>query len=185
MRRLPMKIYRVWFYLVVLLLLVTTAIGQVQSQVIQGDQVEEFLRQGQIKRARDISVGVTLPHKLELELKGETHSAAFKSIDESAAVKVFGDGSREANYQDSFRTEIAAYEVDKLIGLGMVPATVEKAFDGKKGSVQFWVDSIMDEGTRLQKKIDPPDPQRWNNMWAKSVLWDNLIYNVDRNRGHM
>jgi len=179
------SISRIWFYLIVLLLIASTSIGQIRSQVIQGDDVEAFLKQSQIKRARDLPIGVTLPKKLSLELRGEAHSAAFKSIDEFAAVKVFGDGTREANYQDSFRTEIAAYEVDKLIGLGMVPATVERIFDGKKGSVQFWVDSIMDEGTRVEKKIEPPDPARWNNMWAKAQLWDNLIYNVDRNRGNM
>jgi hypothetical protein len=179
------KIYRLWFYLITVLLIFSTSVAQVPSQIIQGDAVETFLKQGQIKRAKDIPLGVTLPKKLTLELRGESHNAAFKSIDESAPLKVFGDGTREANFQDSYRTEIAAYEVDKLIGLGMVPATVERTFDGKRGSAQFWVDSIMDETTRLEKKIEPPDVVRWNNMWAKSQVWDNLIYNVDRNRGNM
>src|SRR5262249_25170123 len=96
-----------------------------------------------------------------------------------------GDGSREMDFQDSYRTEIAAYEVDKLIGLGMVPATVERKLDGKSGSAQFWVDSMMDESARIAKDLQPPDTKRWVELQAKVQIFDNLIYNVDRNRGNL
>jgi len=86
---------------------------------------------------------VTLPKRLTLELNGEKHLAAFKSIDEFAAVKKT-DGGTEANFQDSYMTEIAAYEVDKIIGLGMVPTTVDVPLKGKEalcsfGSIRSWM----------------------------------------------
>src|SRR5262249_2442199 len=38
---------------------------------------------------------------------------------------------------------------------------------------------------RIEKKVEPPQPAAWNDQWLKVQLWDNLIYNVDRNRGNI
>jgi len=67
----------------------------------------------------------------------------------------------------------------------MVPATVQRMFDGKAGSMQFFVDSVMDEEQRLKKKAQPPNQILWNQQIAKIRLWDNLIYNTDRNVGNL
>ena len=113
--------------------------AQSTSQVIQGDEVEKFLAQAKIIRQQSISVGVTLPRKLSLDLDGKMQSAAFKTIDEGPVPTKQLDGGVELQFQDSWRTEVAAYELDKLISLGMVPATIERTVDGKRGSLQFWV----------------------------------------------
>lgn len=171
---------RSWFYLVVCLVFATCLMAQVQSQVIQGEQLETFLKEAKIVKAQAIGKGVTLPQKLTLELNGTTLFGAFKSIDQSKPVMTFSDGSSELAFQDSWKTEVAAYEVDKIIGLGMVPATVERTVAGQKGSEQFWVDSIMSEGDRVKKKIQPPSQEKWNQISQKMKLFDNLIYNTDR-----
>ena len=49
------------------------------------------------------------------------------------------DRGLELEFQDSWKTEIAAYELDKLLGLGMVPATVERSY-----ARQERVDAILD-----------------------------------------
>src|SRR6188508_2269726 len=102
------------------LFLTTASLAQVRSQVIQSEELENYLKKAKVVKARDIPTGVALPIKLTLELDGVTRSAAFKSIDEKLPVKELTNG-REINFQDSWMTEIAAYEVDKIIGLGMVP----------------------------------------------------------------
>src|SRR5207249_9198942 len=104
------------------------AIGAAQStsQVIQGEEIENFLAQAKITRQQSISVGVTLPRKLSLELDGKVQFGAFKTIDEGPVPTKQLDGGVELQFQDSWRTEVAAYELDKLIGLGMVPATIER-----------------------------------------------------------
>src|SRR5215468_11040922 len=109
-------------------------------QVFQGSAIEEFLNQAKITGMKDIGQGVTLPQKATLELNGVTEFGVFKTIDESAKVKQLDRGV-ELEFQDSWKTEVAAYELDKLIGLGMIPATVERTVDGKHGSMQFFVDS--------------------------------------------
>jgi len=112
-------------------------------------------------------------------------SAAFKTIDEGPVPTKQLDGGVELQFQDSWRTEVAAYELDKLISLGMVPATIERTVDGKRGSLQFWVTAKMDEGERVKKKLSAPNPITWNQQIAKMRLWDNLIYNTDRNLGNI
>jgi hypothetical protein len=153
-------------------------------QIFQGRAIEEFLTQAKITGMKDIGEGVTLPQKATLELNGETHFAVFKTIDDYAKVKQLDRGV-ELEFQDSWKTEIAAYELDKLLGLGMVPATVERTYSGKKGSLQFWVDSKMSEAERLKQKLQPPKQFEWNEMVAKTRMFDNLIYNTDRHLNNL
>jgi hypothetical protein len=150
------------------------------KQAIQGADLEQFLLRAKITGMKDIPEGVTLPKKATLELDGKAHFAVWKTIDEGPVSRKELESGVELQFQDSWRTEVAAYELDKLIGLGMVPATVERSYGGKRGSLQYWVDSSMTEQTRLQKKLNPPNRVDWENQVAKIRLFDNLIYNTDR-----
>jgi len=46
------------------------------------------------------------------------------------------DGTFEANFSDSYKFEFAAYELDKLLGLGLVPPSKLVAERGE-GAVLF------------------------------------------------
>ena len=155
------------------------------GQVFQGPQIEEFLRTGKISGMKDLPEGVTLPKKATLEFNGEKHFGVWKTIDEGPVPSKKLESGVELQFQDSWRTEVAAYELDKLIGLGMVPATVLRTVDGKQGSMQFFVDSVMDGEGLNKKKIQPPNQVLWDQQIAKIWLWDNLIYNTDRNLGNL
>src|SRR5678815_3616344 len=63
----------------------------------------------------------------------------------------------------------------------MVPATVEKTYKGETGSVQFWVDSIMSEAEHRKNKVVSPNPVTFNELMYKTRLFDNMVYNTDRN----
>lgn len=161
--------------------LALTVQAQEKEIDFQGPAAEEFLRHAKLVEMHSIGRGVTLPEKAILELNGVRHAAAFKTIDEmKSGYTPLGQGG-EVNFQDTWHTEIAAYEVDKIIGLGMVPATVERSLRSTHGSVQWWVDSLMSEADRVKKNIEAPDAEAWNREMYKVRLFDNLIYNVDRN----
>ena len=150
----------------------------------QGPAIEQFLNRAKITAMKDLGQGVTLPQKATLELDGEKHFGVFKTIDEYAKTKQLDRGI-EIEFQDSWKTEIAAYELDKLLGLGMVPATVERLYDGKRGSLQYFVDSKMSEAERVQKKLQPPSSFDWDEQVARIRLFDNLIYNTDRHLNNL
>src|SRR5205809_2565854 len=156
-----------WTMTVCLCFCAAMGAAQSTSQVIQGEEVENFLAQAKITRQQSISVGVTLPRKLSLELDGKMQFGAFKTIDEGPVPTKQLDNGVEFQFQDSWRTEIAAYELDKLIGLGMVPATVERVVDGKRGSLQFFVTAKMREEDRVKKKLSAPNNIAWTQQIAR------------------
>jgi hypothetical protein len=152
----------------------------------QGEEVEHFLAHSKIVDVKDRLRGVTVPRKATLELDGLTRFAVFKVID----VKKQGptrleSGAVDMSFQDSWRTEVAAYEVDRMIGLGMVPATVERRHLRDRGSLQIWVDCRMSEAERIAENLQVPDAERWNQAMFKLRVFDNLIYNVDRHLNNL
>ncbi|MBI4474108.1 MAG: hypothetical protein HY646_15670 [Acidobacteria bacterium] len=156
-----------------------------QMQEFQGAELEQFLTQAKITQLKRIGQGVTNPEKATMELNGTTHFAVWKIIDEKKSGVTQMNRGIEIEFQDSWRTEVAAYEMDKILGLGMVPATVERSFNGRRGSLQFFVDSKMAEAERVKNKIQPPSPADWNYQMFKVRLFDNLIYNNDRHLNNL
>lgn len=152
----------------------------------QGAAAEEFLKKAKVVRVRPIGTGVTLPEKATLELDGVERFAAFKTIDEKRlGVTQLSTGPPEVNFQDSWQLEIPAYTIDMVIGLGMVPATIERRVNNKLGSLQWWVASMMAEADRAKQKLEPPDKETWDREVLKMRLFDALIYNVDRHANNI
>jgi len=181
--------YRGTVFALVVVLLVLLSFAKIEisaqtPQIFQGSAIEEFLSHAKITGLKDINQGVTLPEKATLVLDGVTQYAVFKTIDEYAKVKQLDRGV-ELEFQDSWKTEVAAYELDKLLGLGMVPATVERTYNGKKGSLQFLVTSTMSEAERFKKKLQPPTKFEWDEQIARIRMFDNLIYNTDRHMNNL
>ena len=147
----------------------------------QGAAAEQFLAKARVREMRDIGVGVTLPQRATLELDGVQRRAIFKTIDVTKpGITQLSGGTSEINFQDTWQTEIPAYIVDRMIGLRMVPATVERAISGQRGSLQWWVQSIMAEADRQKKGIEAPDTEEFSRRLLKMHLFDQLIANVDR-----
>jgi hypothetical protein len=146
----------------------------------QGPAAEQFLLKARLRSIKNLGTGVTLPQRAELELNGVQHSAVFKTIDDRKGGVTQLQRSSEINFQDSWQLEVAAYRVDRIIGLRMVPATVERTLNGKTGSLQWWVQSAMEEAERRKQEVTPPDLEAWNRTYQKMELFDQLIFNVDR-----
>ncbi len=104
---------------------------------------------------------MTNPEKVTLELDGVVRNAVFKKIDETT---------------DNWRNEVAAYEIDKLLGIGMVPPTVSRTVGGRQGGLQLWV-----TGATMDKYDEGfPDLAGWRDQVSVMWLFDDLIANVDR-----
>jgi len=76
--------------------------------------------------------------------------------------------------------EVAAYRLDRLLKLDMVPVTVLREYDGKSGALQFVPVKRMDEMQRQRQKSGGgawcPLPEQWDNM----MIFDTLIANDAR-----
>ncbi len=146
---------------------------------------ENALRNAKIIKAKKLGTGVTNPLKLTL-LDGNTEfNAVFKKVDVRKTGATQLKSGVEMDFKDCWQFDVAAYELDKLLGLNMVPPTVERRYEGEKGMLQWWVPDAMTEGNRKEKGLNPPDPEAWNQYLYKVRLFDNLVYNIDRNLGNL
>lgn len=158
------------------------ALAAAQTPAFQGEALERFLQTAPVVRIKSIGRGVTLPQKATLTLDGTSHDAAWKTIDESkTGLTQLAGGQSEIDFEDTYRAECAAYQLDLLLNLNMVPATVERVYAGRRGSMQLWIAPNMPEAERYSKKLQPPDIEAWNRQMFKVRVFDNLIYNTDRN----
>jgi hypothetical protein len=169
--------------IVVTLGLLTSVASGAQTPVrtFQGEAPEQFLHDARITNVVELGEGITRPLRVTLEANGQTHDAVFKSIDERRqGATTLEDGSVEVGFEDTWQTEVAAYQLDLLLGLGMVPATIERRVRRDVGSLQWWVDSMMSEADRVAQGVQAPDPEAWNRQMFKVRLFDELISNTDR-----
>jgi len=149
-------------------------------------EMATFLLKASVVRSRTASKGITSPLRLTLSDGRLTHDAAFQRVDEHKPVQDFGNGRREYNFVDSWRYNLAAFEIAELIGIGeMMPVTVERKLDGSSGALSWWVDTLMDEAARVKKKIEPPDPLGWNRQMQTLRVFTELVNDTDRNLGNV
>jgi hypothetical protein len=136
-------------------------------------EFEDYLRTAAIAKVGDIPVGVTHPKRAFFAAGGIAGSAALKHLDTGL----------KSGYWESYKSEVAAYKLDRILELNMVPPTVERRVGADLASMQLWV-----ENCKLLKDVD----QKANSdkdAWAKQVwrqrTFDNLIANIDRNAGNL
>ena len=149
------------------------------------EQQEEFLKKAKIVRTRAAGKGVTGTVRATLSDGTITHDASIQTIDEYMAEFKSRQGV-ELNFRDSWRYNVAAYRLDRMLEIGMTPPSIERNYQNKPGAFTWWVDDfMMDEAERIKTKVSAPDTMAWNRqMWVVRVF-DQLIYNVDRNLGNL
>src|SRR5205085_3462793 len=81
-----------------------------------------------------------------------------------------------------YKSEIAAYELDKRLALNMVPPVVERDIDGELGAAVMWVAPVTSVkqmgGTLPAGRVPGHDVRRMQTF-------DNFIGNPDRNAGNI
>jgi hypothetical protein len=81
---------------------------------------------------------------------------------------------------------VAAFRLAELVGLGeMMPVTVERRWRGNQGALSWWIDTLMEEGDRLKKKIEAPDSEKWNQQMFRLRVFAQLVDDTDRNLGNV
>jgi len=150
-------------------------------------EAREFLTNAKIVKGKDISKGVTRPVRLTLSDGTLTHDAAFSTVEERKAIEHFEGGRVELDFVDSYRYSLAAYKIAELVGLDdMMPVHVEREWHGHKGALAWWVDDVlMEEGDRLKKKVQVPNPQAWNEQMYRMRVFTQLVADTDRNLGNV
>lgn len=168
-----------------LFLFVALAPALCAQTTLTQEQKERFLETAEVVGIKDLSVGITNSRRATLNDGSLTHYAHVQNVYERKASAVTPKGT-ELNFVDSYKFNIAAYRLDKLLGLGMIPPSVERVVSGNSSAVTWWVDDVlMMEKERYLKKITPPDQARWNDQMFNLRIFNQLVYNTDPNLGNV
>src|SRR6476660_4707098 len=134
-------------------------------------EFEAFIRDTPIDHIEDVPIGVTHPKRAFFNTGGLVASVAWKVL----------PPGRPSGYWESYKSEIAAYELDKLLGMGMVPVAVEKKWNRETAAAILWLSPI-----HSWKEMEPkPKPAKWVRQVARMKMFDNFICNKDRNAGNL
>ncbi len=154
---------------------------QIAHRALSLDEKEDFLRSAEVTRRKRLSVGVTKSEKLTLSDGTMTHTAHFQSVDKTWK-KFRTSGRTYLNFHDSYKYNIAAYRLDRLLGLNMVPVSVERRIEGKIAAVTWWVDNVqMMEKERLEAGLIPPDSVKWSEQIGAIRIFNEWVGNADAN----
>ena len=150
-----------------------SAIQFLPDELARREQWEEFIKTAEVIGSRQLTgpEAVTSPWVLTLKKGDVTHRGLWKN-----------PRGQMGGYWEGWTYEIAAYLLDKHLGLGMVPPTVERLFRDERGSCQYWVDDCMSLKEREEKRIKMPPVKvfAWNRATYLQRFFDNLIANEDR-----
>jgi hypothetical protein len=149
----------------------TEAPSRADGWLSRRQEIEQCLVEAKVARVEELKIGVTRPRRAFLQDAGCARAFAWKPL----------QPGMYSGYWESYKSEIAAYELDKLLNLNMVPIAVERRVDGTTGAAILWLD-----GVRSWEQILPlPKPPAWPMRLVRMKMFDCLVGNGDRNKGNM
>jgi hypothetical protein len=138
---------------------------------------ERFLREARVESMKAVGEGIAGAQRVVLRRGEATARAVFKTIDTRTDGPYAFGTETVAHYRDTYRHELAAHALDRLLGFGLVPATVERKIGGKTGSLQAWVERAL---PRFAAAAPPADARRADEQVHAMRLFDYLVFKTDR-----
>jgi hypothetical protein len=156
----------------------TARIGERSSTKVwvgRYQEFEEFLRTGEIERTAGVSTGVLGIKRAYFKPDGLAGSAALRRI----------RPGRYDGFWESYKGDVAAYKLDRLLELDMVPPTVERRYNGEMVSVQLWVQDTKMLSEVQKQSLRPLDLEPYNFQLRRQKVFQNLVGNIDPNQGNI
>jgi hypothetical protein len=139
-------------------------------------EFEEFLSMADLGKTSRPKVGIT----------GGTQYVEFPpgGLAARGVIRDLQPG-RYSGFFESYKSEIAAYKMDRLLELDMVPPTVERRHNGKSVSLQLFVQDVIMLKEMKEKKLQAANPLKWNFQLRRAYAFNNLVGNIDENEGNL
>jgi len=137
-----------------------------ESMVIDDDGLAGILAHGDVSGSR---------------IEGTTWKLVQVTADDKTIFAYFS----ELQGEEQFVPELAAYKLDRMLGLGMVPVTVRREIDGQQGTLQFVPSALMTERERVADGQGWVTPCPLEKQIRAMHVFDALILNPSRTPSSM
>jgi hypothetical protein len=150
--------------------------------VLDDDALAAWLATAEIVASEDLPAGITEPKRITLRKDGVEIRAVAKQLSTDFGA---GHSTKSLNEGDRFEYDVAAYALDRLLGLDMIPVTVAREVDGHMSAVQFWIEGSINARQMIESKLTPegwcPIEPQYNLM----NVFDVLVHNTDRTQENL
>ncbi|MFZ2054426.1 MAG: hypothetical protein WAU81_09530 [Candidatus Aminicenantales bacterium] len=128
--------------------------------------LETALRECQVASISKGESGRTSPWVITFAAGCAIQRALFRYVDRP----------RPQPMADSYKYDIAAYELTKLLRVELIPPVVEREIDARQGTLQIFLENCIRERDRRRKKLEPPDAKAFGNALEELKVFANLVY---------
>jgi len=147
-----------------------------ETEMVRTAELEGFLRNAEVVDVKkEISGGRPRPRDVTLARGAVRHRALFKHF----------DYRRPQPQPHSYKYELAAYELAKLLAVEIIPPVVERQIEGQTGSLQIYLESCVSEQDRRRKKLEPPDPAAFAKVLDGVRVFESLVNDECLNYGDL
>lgn len=137
------------------------------EEVTRLDDMEKVLREAKVEKVEKEKLGGrTGPWLVTLDDHGAKQRAIFRYVDRL----------RPHPTPDSYKYDLAAYVLARLLGIELIPPVVEREIEGRKGSLQVFLENCIREKDRKRKKLEPPNPEAFTKALEATKVFENLAY---------
>ena len=118
-------------------------------------------------------------------VESDSGGPAWQLVQVTADEKTLVAFFRELPQEERFVPELAAYKLDRMLGLGMVPVTVRREIAGKQGTLQFVPADTMTERERVADRKGVGAPCSLDRQMGAMYVFDALVHNSTRTPSSM
>ena len=150
----------------------TAAVECSKDWVGREAELEAAMKTNKIAKLETVPIGVTKPERAILDPPTPVPRFVWKQL----------TPGYKNGYFESYKAEIAAYLLDRMLDLHMVPPFVERTINGKTGAAGYWINNTKN----WDAKYPPQGPEpKWSYQITRMKMLDLLIANIDRNQGNL
>lgn len=171
---------RIAIVTVTVALLAASLVAQ-PKDVASREEIRRFLSTAAIVEVEPLRIGVTRSSRAMLDDGTRRHPAHVQTVD---LLKRGYPGPRRVYpfFRDSYRYNVAASVLDDMLGLGLVPVSVERKIGKQRAAVTWWVDDVlMMEADRIRGGTAPARPGEWVDQLGQTRVFSALVANADFN----
>ena len=151
---------------------------------LSDDYLSDYFSNAAVIAEQSLGDFFSKPLKLTFNHNGQQHSAIFKYLDSDPDLENKRKYSRLDNFSDRFLYDLAAYKLDRILGLYMVPYTAVYRYKDKTGIIQYWIEDSVSKTELIEGQYSIEGYCSVQDEEALMHYFDLLIHNDDRNTGN-